>query len=59
MDLMHDTYPITAKYVLQKRGFKIDLTTRRQVGLLSDNQKVALDLLLGEYKELAEGKLEY
>ena len=54
MDLMHDTYPITAKYVLQKRGFEIGLTTRRQVGFLSDNQKVALDLFLVEYQELAE-----
>jgi 4-hydroxy-tetrahydrodipicolinate synthase len=52
MDLMHQTYPIAAKYVLQKRGFDINLTTRRQVGVLTDNQKKELDNLLEEYKLL-------
>lgn len=52
MDLMHQTYPIAAKYVLQKRGFEINLTTRRQVGVLTDSQKKELDNLLEEYKLL-------
>lgn len=33
MEIMHDVYPVTAKYFLQKRGFPISAFTRRQVGI--------------------------
>lgn len=52
MDIMHAAYPISAKYVLQKRGFDISLTTRRDVGVLTDEIKLGLDALLDEYHAL-------
>jgi 4-hydroxy-tetrahydrodipicolinate synthase len=53
MGLMHQNYPISAKYILQKRGLKIGLTTRRGVSLLSNFQKKQLNLLLDKYLILA------
>jgi len=50
MQLMHDTYPTSAKYVLQQMGFPIDLATRRNVGTLQVEQKEALDRLIEERK---------
>ncbi|MEY4382789.1 MAG: 4-hydroxy-tetrahydrodipicolinate synthase [Bacteroidota bacterium] len=51
MDVIHHTYPISAKYVLSKRGFDFNLTTRREVGELTVEQKSKLDDLItkGEY----------
>jgi 4-hydroxy-tetrahydrodipicolinate synthase len=57
MDVMHDVYPISAKYVLQKRGFNIDLHTRRAVGTLTETQTKNLDQLLLDYTRLTENKL--
>lgn len=54
MYIMHDVYPITAKYILQKRGINISLTTRREVGFLSQEIKNNLDILLEKYKELVK-----
>ncbi len=54
IDIMHDVYPITAKYILQKRGINISLTTRREVGFLSQEIKNNLDILLEKYKELVK-----
>ena len=54
---MHDVYPISAKYVLQKRGFNIDLHTRRAVGTLTEIQTKNLDQLLLDYTHLTENKL--
>ncbi|MFD3274883.1 dihydrodipicolinate synthase family protein [Aquirufa echingensis] len=51
MRLMHETYPISAKYVLQKMGFPIDLATRRKVGELSSEMMKKLDALIEEYCE--------
>lgn len=51
MRLMHETYPISAKYVLQKMGFPIDLATRRKVGELSSEMIKKLDALIEEYRE--------
>jgi 4-hydroxy-tetrahydrodipicolinate synthase len=50
MQLMHDTYPTSAKYVLQQMGFPIDLATRRNVGRLDVEQKMALNRLIEERK---------
>ena len=50
MDVIHHTYPISAKYVLQQRGFDITLTTRWQVGVLTNETQRNLDDLLEIYK---------
>jgi 4-hydroxy-tetrahydrodipicolinate synthase len=52
MLLMHQVYPISAKYVLVKQGFPIGLETRRQVGSLTSEIKSALDQLIEERKML-------
>jgi 4-hydroxy-tetrahydrodipicolinate synthase len=52
MELTHTAYPISAKYILQKRGFNISLATRRNVGILTDELKGKLDDLLTEYQSL-------
>jgi 4-hydroxy-tetrahydrodipicolinate synthase len=46
MDLMHSAYPTSAKYVLQKQGFPISLTTRRKVDPLTEELQAKLDQLL-------------
>lgn len=51
MHLMHEAYPISAKYVLQKMGFPIDLATRRKVGELSSEMMKKLDALIEVYRE--------
>ncbi|MFM7020969.1 MAG: dihydrodipicolinate synthase family protein, partial [Aquirufa sp.] len=49
MELMHQSYPTSAKYVLQKMGFPINLATRRNVGELTPEIKLKLDALIEEY----------
>jgi 4-hydroxy-tetrahydrodipicolinate synthase len=49
MELMHQSYPTSAKYVLQKMGFPINLGTRRKVGELTPEIKLKLDALIAEY----------
>jgi len=51
MALMHQSYPTSAKYVLQKMGFPINLATRRNVGELSIEQLKDLDALIEAYRE--------
>ncbi len=46
MALMHSAYPTSAKYVLQKQGFPISLTTRRKVDPLTKELQAKLDQLL-------------
>lgn len=53
MDVMHDVYPTSAKYALQKRGFKINLATRRAVGTLTEKQTKNIDKLLLDYSRLS------
>lgn len=50
MDVMHSTYPASAKYILQKRGLSLE-TTCRNGSVLSDDLS-PLDTLLEEYTEL-------
>ena len=45
MDLVHDVYPIVAKYFLQKRGVDISIYTRRQVGMFTGEIKTKIDTL--------------
>ncbi|MEJ5960798.1 dihydrodipicolinate synthase family protein [Pedobacter immunditicola] len=50
MDVMHDVYPITAKYYLQKSGFNISTFTRRNdVGTFNAKIKQGIDLLFNNY----------
>ncbi|MFL9830006.1 dihydrodipicolinate synthase family protein [Flavobacterium sp. ST-87] len=52
MGVMHDVYPIVAKYALQKRGLPISNFTRREVGDFSPIVKYAVDQLQTEYDML-------
>src|SRR5690606_10280665 len=53
MDIMHDTYPVSAKYVLQKLGQSIQLYSRCQdINVLTAEAKSGLDLLIEDYKDL-------
>jgi 4-hydroxy-tetrahydrodipicolinate synthase len=52
MQLMHQAYPTSAKYVLAKLGFPIGLATRRNVESLTPEIRTALDNLIMEYKNL-------
>ncbi len=49
MDVMHDVYPIVAKYTLQQRGLPINTYTRRDVGVFSPIVKNAIDNLRKDY----------
>ena len=52
MKLMHETYPTSAKYVLQKMGFAIGLESRRNATALNTTDKAKLDALIEAYREL-------
>ncbi len=52
MDVIHDVYPIVAKYFLRKRGFDIGLTTRREVGNFSTEVAGNVDRFYDRYQAL-------
>ncbi|MEY2792253.1 MAG: 4-hydroxy-tetrahydrodipicolinate synthase [Bacteroidota bacterium] len=52
MDIVHQAYPIAAKYVLYKRGFQINQYTRREVGELTESQMLQLDHMIIRGEEL-------
>lgn len=52
MDVMHNVYPIIAKYFLQKRGFGISLYTRREVGNFTPQIAADIDGLYERYVTL-------
>jgi 4-hydroxy-tetrahydrodipicolinate synthase len=52
MDVMHDVYPITAKYYLQKRGLELTTFTRRQVGDFTKTIGNNIDRLFKDYNNL-------
>jgi len=54
MDVMHNAYPVAAKYFLRSRGFPIQLTTRRKVDLLSAAAKNNIDQLSQKASQLYE-----
>ena len=54
MQLMHEVYPISAKYVLANMGFPIGLETRRLVGELTPEICSKLDKLIEERKNLLD-----
>lgn len=52
MDVMHEVYPVAAKYFLQKRGVPLGLTTRRQGNIFSEQAKQDVDRLFESYQAL-------
>ena len=58
MGVMHDVYPIVAKYALQKRGLSISNFTRREVGDFTPIVKNAVDQLQNEY-DILQSELSF
>lgn len=54
MDVMHDVYPVVAKYLLGKRGLHISSISRRTVGKLSNKEKMDMEKLESEFEVLSE-----
>jgi 4-hydroxy-tetrahydrodipicolinate synthase len=52
MDVMHNVYPVIAKYYLTKRGLKISTTTRRDVGYFSPAIRNRIEDLYSSYTTL-------
>jgi 4-hydroxy-tetrahydrodipicolinate synthase len=52
MEVMHNVYPIVAKYSLQKRGLHISTFTRRAVGDFSSKIKAEIENLYTAYHNL-------
>lgn len=52
MDVMHNVYPIIAKYWLKKRGLNISTFTRRNVGAFTAPVKQQIESLYGNYNLL-------
>jgi len=52
MDVMHNVYPIIAKYGLNKRGLNISTFTRRKVGDFSSAIKNSIEHLYSDYSFL-------
>ncbi|MGD0583964.1 MAG: dihydrodipicolinate synthase family protein [Bacteroidales bacterium] len=52
MDVMHDVYPVTAKYYLQKRGLHLTTFTRKEAGVFDDEIKKKMDQLSEDHKKL-------
>ncbi len=55
MEVMHDVYPVVAKYFLQKRGVPISTFTRRFVGVLDGKVRTNVDVLYQAYQDLYQG----
>jgi 4-hydroxy-tetrahydrodipicolinate synthase len=49
MNLMHDVYPASAKYCLQKQGLNISITIRRKSKIFCPDVKSQIDNLLDGY----------
>lgn len=54
MEVMHNVYPIVAKYSLQKRGLHISTFTRRAVGDFSSKIKSEIEKLYSAYNNLQQ-----
>jgi 4-hydroxy-tetrahydrodipicolinate synthase len=52
MDVMHNVYPVIAKYYLNKRGLNISTFTRRDVGKFTTPIKQQIENLYGSYNLL-------
>lgn len=54
MNVMHNVYPITAKYILQKRGLPITLECRRDVGIFDTAIRQKMDVLWMDFEKLSD-----
>ncbi|GAB3917690.1 dihydrodipicolinate synthase family protein [Mucilaginibacter boryungensis] len=54
MDVMHNVYPIIAKYWLTKRGLNISTITRRNVGVFTPTTRKQIEHLYGDYNLLKD-----
>lgn len=54
MYIVHEAYPIIAKYSLQKRGFPMLTETRREVGELTADLQDQMDAMLDQLEVLQE-----
>lgn len=54
MDVMHDSYPASAKYILGKRGVEVGLSCRNGSVLPNEEVVKQLDLLLANYEALVQ-----
>jgi len=54
MDVMHNVYPIIAKYWLTKRGLKISTITRRNVGVFYPSIRKQIESLYTKYSQLQD-----
>ena len=52
MDIMHDVYPVAAKYFLQKRGLPISTFTRKYSGIFDGAARARMDALYLEFRHL-------
>jgi len=52
MDVMHNVYPIVAKYYLTQRGLNISTFTRRNVGVFRPTIRKQVDQLFADYSKL-------
>jgi len=52
MEVMHHSYPATAKYYLQKSGLNISIFTRSKTGIFTTDMKHKLDHLFDQYNRL-------
>ncbi|RAK70691.1 dihydrodipicolinate synthase family protein [Hymenobacter edaphi] len=52
MGVMHNVYPIVAKYSLKQRGIDISTFTRRKVGTLSSSVRKGVETLCLDYSNL-------
>jgi len=54
MDLMHQAYPLSAKYFLQKRGLRIGTFTRKRTGALTESVRSGLDGLFVDVERVCD-----
>jgi len=52
MDVMHEVYPLVAKYFLHRKGLPIGIYTRRNVGDLNDGIRRKIENLMVECDEM-------
>ena len=52
MDIMHDAYPVAAKYFLQKRGLPISTFTRKDAGVFDETVRKRMDSFYLQFQEL-------
>lgn len=54
MDVMHDGYPVSAKYFLQRRGLDISTFSRRDVPEITTHLKEKMDTLHADFQRISD-----